>query len=184
MYRRFSHILLLLLTVITVCLTSCEKKELTPKKVLLLLSYDKDHIQYKEYLNEMTKTFEENGFAPDYRICYFDLEYNNRRVDYTLKPFMEKLNKERWKADIIITEGDRVVRKYAENNCDTLLPIGKSLPCIMGALHYPEYLQNKYGKQNNIVIWKESLCFRENIDLAVEISGKNCGRTSFYKSIL
>lgn len=174
MYRRIPHITLLLLTVITVCFTSCEQKEQTPKNVLLFLSYDEHHTQYEEYLEAMTQTFVENGYAPDYRICYFDLEYNNRRLDYTLKPFMENIKKEGWTPDIVITEGDRVVKKCIENNCDTIIIFDESLPCIMGALHYPEHLIDKYDKHANIVIWKERICFRENIDLAVELSGTNC----------
>jgi len=173
MCKRIQHIILLLLTATVVCFTSCSKQELKPKNVLLFFSYDKGHEQYQEYLDAMTNTFEANGYTPNYRICYFDLEYSNRRVDYTLKPFVKQLEKEGWKPDIVITEGDRVVRKLVENRCDTILYYGRDIPAIFGALHYPNHLGIDYKKHQNIVIWKEPFDFKKNIDIAVELSGIN-----------
>lgn len=152
--------------------TNREEKEVTKAKVLLFHSYDKEYLSYRQFNEVVQETFRKHGISADIRHAYLDLENpdaDTRRLHYMLQ---DSLRAKGWKPDVVLLEGDRAATDYlnwqAGGNIDEL----NTVPVIFGGIHHPEW--DKIRKHNNIVVISDPIDYCANINLAVEMTKKNC----------
>ena len=78
----------------------------------------------------------------------------------------------KWKPNIVLTEGDRAACDIIDWWESAPIPEFDSIPIVLGGLHHPkwEYIR----KHNNMVVINDPIDYCANINLASEMSGKNC----------
>ena len=141
-------------------------------KVLILHSYDKNHSGYREFNDRTLQTFRTNGINADIKHVYLDLENpanTTRKLHFDLKDSIIKTN---WYPDIVMTEGDRAACDLIEWRQFDDVKALDSVPVIFGGLHHPKW--DYIRKHKNIVVINDPIDYCANINLAAEMSGKNC----------
>lgn len=144
--------------------------------VIVVHSYDKTYPPYKEFNDNIHHTLLRNGIDPTIRHIYLDLE-NPKNADNTNIPaetyfnFCDSLKNSGWEADIFLAEGDRSAHFLLSIKDDKLDNKAKELPIVLGALHHPEW--DMIRKHKNMVAINDPIDYIANINLAVEMSGKN-----------
>jgi len=146
--------------------------EVRPAKVLVYHSYSKGHSGYRELNDKILQTFRSNGINADLRHIYLDLENpmtDTRALHYALRDSLEGSG---WIPDLVMTEGDRAACDLIDWRQTGNVYQLDSVPIIFGGLHHPkwEYIR----KHNNIVVINDPIDYCANINLAAEMSGKNC----------
>ncbi len=154
------------------CTSQYDSDDVKKAKVLIFHSYDKGHSGYREFNDQMLQTFRIKGINADIKHVYLDLE--NPATDTRTLHFMvrDSIQEHNWYPDIVMTEGDRAAcdliewRKFGDSqDLDTL-------PVIFGGLHHPKW--DYIRKHNNIVVINDPIDYCANINLAAEMSDKNC----------
>ncbi|MBR1666828.1 MAG: HAMP domain-containing histidine kinase [Bacteroidaceae bacterium] len=141
-------------------------------KVLVYYSYEKDYPAYQGLNDKILQTFRNNGINADIQYVYLDLENPSRTTDKIHHEKRKEMEKIGWKPDVIITEGDRAAHDYIQwREKGNFLDLD-SVPVVFGGLHHPEW--EYIRKHNNIVVINDPIDYCANINLAVELSGKNC----------
>lgn len=180
-FFRLSKIVECLLLIITLglgvlipssCTTRYGEDEVKQANVLILHSYEKGHDGYREFNDKMLQVFRSNGVNADIKHVYLDLEnpmQSTRAVHFAVKDSLEKL---KWFPDIVMTEGDRAACDLIDWRKKGDIAALDTIPIIFGGLHHPkwEYIR----KHNNIVVINDPIDYCTNINLASEMSGKNC----------
>ena len=173
MKRLVNHIILMLITVFTLgCLSSCQSSNRASqrKNVLILLSYDNQHSQYADFVEEMERTIEYSGYSTDCKVVYLNLEYAPDDVYNLLQQVSDSLGKIGWKPNAIVTENDRAARILLSNRCAALFDVTQ-VPIVLGSIHFPKAINLK--GRDNICMWKSPIDYVENIQLACKLSNSN-----------
>ena len=144
----------------------------TSAKILVYHSYSKGQSGYREFNDKILQTFRSNGVNADIRHVYLNLENpmtDTRALHYAVKDSIDKWH---WCPDIVMTEGDRAACDLIEWRQIGNMELLDSLPIIFGGLHHPKW--DYIRKHNNIVVINDPIDYCANINLAAEMSGKNC----------
>lgn len=179
-FFRLSRVLECLLLIVTLgiglllpssCSMKNERREKTAN-VLIYHSYDKSHEGYSEFNDKILQTFRSNGINADIHHVYLDLENpanKTRNIHIALEDSMKKIG---WVPDVVITEGDRAACDLIDWRESGMVTDADTIPIILGGLHHPkwEYIR----KHNNMVVINDPIDYCANINLASEMSGKNC----------
>ena len=179
-FFRLSRILGSLLLIITFGLgfilpTSCLSRYSREEKkanVLMYYSYDKNYPSYRGMNDKILQTFRNNGINADIRHVYLDLEnpaQETGTIHTELKKSMDKIG---WKPDVVITEGDRAAHDFIRWREMGNVPELETIPIVLGGLHHPEW--EYIRRHNNMVVINDPIDYCTNINLAVEMTGKNC----------
>ncbi|MBO4673825.1 MAG: HAMP domain-containing histidine kinase [Bacteroidaceae bacterium] len=179
-FFRLSRIVECLLLIITLGLgllipSSClsrQGKEEKKANVLVYYSYEKNYPGYKGFNEKLLQTFRSQGVNADIRAAYLDLENPNQETDFIHQELKDSLTKIGWTPDVIITEGDRAAHDFIQWREKRMAPELDTIPIVLGGLHHPEW--ESIRKYNNFVVINDPIDYCTNINLAVEMSGKNC----------
>ena len=153
------------------CSTRSDKKEETVK-VLIFHSYDKNYLGYRNFNDKLLQTFRSNGINVDIKHVYLDLENpanSTRKLHFSVK---DSIYMHGWIADIVMTEGDRAACDLIEWRQIGGIQKLDSIPIVFGGLHHPKW--DYIRKHKNIVVISDPIDYCTNINLASEMSGKNC----------
>jgi signal transduction histidine kinase len=153
------------------CTVRANQEEKTAK-VLIFHSYDKNHPGYREFNDKMLQTFRTNGINADIKHVYLDLENpmnTTRKLHFDVKDSIKKTN---WCPNIVMTEGDRAACDLIDWRQFGDVQALDSVPIIFGGLHHPKW--DYIRKHKNIVVINDPIDYCANINLAAEMSGKNC----------
>jgi len=153
------------------CTVRANQEEKTAK-VLIYHGYDKNHPGYREFNDKLLQTFRNNGINADIKHVYLDLENpanTTRKLHFDLKDSIVKTS---WFPDIVMTEGDRAACDLIDWRQFNDVQALDSVPIIFGGLHHPKW--DYIRKHKNIVVINDPIDYCANINLAAEMSGKNC----------
>ena len=179
-FFRLSKIVQCLLLIVTMgvallssssCSSGSDRQEKTAK-VLIYHSYDKAYGGYRDFNDKILQTFRSDGINAEIKHVYLNLENpsnNTRRIHISME---DSLKAQKWIPDIVMTEGDRAACDLIAWREEGELVEYDTIPIIMGGLHHPkwEYIR----KHNNMVVINDPIDYCANINLAAEMSGKNC----------
>lgn len=178
-FFRLSRMVECLLLIVTLGMgwmmpSSCSRysKEEMRANVLIYHSYEKGYDGYREFNDKILQTFRSHGINADVKHVYLDLENpasETRHLHMALKDSMEISG---WKPDVVITEGDRAAYAWMSWQESEKILEFDSIPVILGALHHPQW--DYIRKHNNMVVINDPIDYCTNINLASEMSGKNC----------
>ena len=155
--------------------SSCSMKSNEQEKtarVLLFHAYDKNYSGYREFNDKILQTFRSNGINVDIKHVYLDLENpsnTTRKLHFDVRDSIIETN---WIPDIVMTEGDRAACDLIEWRQFANVQELDSIPVIFGGLHHPKW--DYIRKHKNIVVINDPIDYCANINLASEMSGKNC----------
>ena len=76
-----------------------------------------------------------------------------------------------WTPDVILIEGDRTAIDFLEHLKSGSLPGLEGVPVVFGGIHHPEWEMVRQYK--NMVVINDPIDYCANINLAVEMTGKN-----------
>lgn len=173
---KFVQCLLLLLMVAagTVLPSSCQShaKENKRAKVLVFHSYDQGFISYRGFNDQLLETFREKGVNAELRHVYLDLKNPATDTERMHLAFQDSLKNKGWTPDIVMVEGDRAASDFLQWQAKGMIGELDSVPVIFGGIHHPDW--ELIRKRNNIVVISDPIDYCANINLAVEMSGKNC----------
>ena len=141
-------------------------------KVLVMHSYDRHYQPYQGFNEKIFQTFRDNGVNAEVRHLYMDLEDPADTSYNVLNDMRDSLKRADWKPEIVLVEGDRAAHKLL-----TWIEYGQyegwdTIPYVFGGMHHPEW--EYIRKHNNMVIISDPIDYCTNINLAVEMSKKNC----------
>jgi len=180
-YFRLMRVVQCLLLVLTLgwgalASTSCSKapKQALDRKarVLVFHSYEKELPAYRGFNENLLKGFRNNGIDVDVRHLYLALEDPAGETYKKHLELRDSLMKEGWIPDVMMTEGDRAAHDFIAWQDLGMLDDLDSVPVIFGGLHHPEW--DKIRRHKNIVVINDPIDYCTNINLAVEMTGKNC----------
>ena len=153
------------------CTTKSDREE-GSAKVLIFHSYDKNYGGYRNFNDKILQTFRNHGINADIRHVYLDLENpanTTRALHFAVKDSIRMRN---WIPDVVMTEGDRAACDLIEwRQIDDIQELD-TVPVIFGGLHHPKW--DYIRKHKNIVVINDPIDYCANINLAAEMSGKNC----------
>ena len=155
------------------CVLSCGRHEPVRKNVLVLHTYDQNFVPYADFGENMRKRFLKAGVdANIVEICLNSEEYNHIGVDEVKKKFTGGLDSIGFVPDIIMTDEDRSIDPFFVDHDG----FGKyfdidNTPIIAAGVHFPEW--HDYRSMPNLAIIKDPVAYTENIDMALEMTGKN-----------
>ena len=156
--------------------TSCVRhntEDMVNAKVLVIHSGAEDGKNYPNFNEIISQTFWRKGVKAEIEHAYLDVENTPEGLfsDVPLQNSTQKRQK-RWKPDIILTEDDDAALTYLHYQETGTFPDLDTIPVVMAGLHHPEWtLIRKY---NNAVVIGDPIDYCANINLAVEMSKKNC----------
>lgn len=151
---------------------SHSKSEQKHAKVLVLHSYEKEFISYRSFNDYMVETFTSNGINVDMRHVYLDLVNPAETTDEKHLEIQDSLKNAGWTPDVILTEGDRASADYLQWQEQGMSKELSRVPVVFGGVHHPEW--ERIRRYNNIVVISDPIDYCANINLAIELSGKNC----------
>ena len=141
-------------------------------KVLVLHSYEGNNPLYRTFNDHILQTFRRDGVNANIKHLYLDLENPNEDTEGKYLAFTDSMSKIGWKPNVILIEGDRASSDFLQwKHLGTDLAMD-SVPVVMGGVHHPEW--EHIRKYNNIVVISDPIDYCTNINLAVELTGKNC----------
>lgn len=148
------------------------RKTTKTAKVLLIHSYRKENAAYRAFDDDIYQEFRKKGIHADIKSMFLNKENPLEDTSGAYIAFMDSMAKKGWMPDVVLTEGDRAAHDLLEWRINGIANHLDSVPIVMGALHHPEWaLMRKY---KNIVSIGDPTDYCTNINLAVEMSGKNC----------
>lgn len=179
-FFRLTRVIECLLLIITLGLgliipSSCLSRQGGESKkanVLIYYSYEKNFPGYNGLNDRILQKFRNQGINADIRTVYLDLENPNQQTDEIHQELLDSLTKINWTPNIILTEGDRAAHDFIQWREKQMIPNVDTIPVVMGGLHHPEW--EVIRKYNNIVVLNDPIDYCANINLAVEMTGKNC----------
>ncbi len=179
-FFRLTRILECMLLIITLGFgllvpTSCLSRQGHEEKkanVLVYYSYEKNYPGYKGFNEKLLQMFRNQGINADIRAAYLDLENPAHVTDEVHQHLKDSLTKIGWTPDVIITEGDRAAHDFIQWRERRMAPELDTIPIVLGGLHHPEW--ESIRKYNNMVVINDPIDYCTNINLAVEMTGKNC----------
>ena len=148
--------------------TSNEQKA----RVLIFHSYEQGYPAYREFNEKILRTFQDQGIDVDIKHVYLDLE--NPDEDTSVKHLMlrDSLAKLEWKPDVVMTEGDRATHDFIMLQEEEVMSELDSVPAVLAGVHHPEW--ELIRKHQNLVVIGDPIDYCTNINLAVDMSGRNC----------
>lgn len=154
-------------------LFSKNKDEVKEKvvRVLVVHCYDAEYYAYKDFNKVLKETMEKDSIRVDMRNVYLSLIFPSQTGKEILEEARREMDRDKWRPDIIITEGDKSMTSLIDNGNDSILYEMKTVPTIVGALHHPDW--EKLRNRNNFVVYTDPIDYCTNIDLAQEFSGIN-----------
>lgn len=141
-------------------------------KVLVIHSYRRENAVYREFDDDIYQEFRKQGIHADIKTMFLNKENPLQDTSEDCIAFQDSMAKIGWAPEVVLTEGDRAAHDLLEWREKGLAPLLDSIPIILGALHHPEWTVIR--RYQNIVMIGDPIDYRTNINLAVEMSGKNC----------
>lgn len=175
-YIRMPKYLQAILLLLCFCcgLASCSKykSELTDKRnVLVIHGYRQGHPAYKAFDEKIASTLRQQNINADIRNIYLRLDDPASNGKDAIQKMADSLNRKGWKADIILTEGDRTAYDIAKNKLSQFFPYFDDIPIVFGALHHPNW--NFLRQHKKTVVFYDPIDYAANINLAVELTKVN-----------
>ena len=175
--NRYVQMLVLLITlgcgmlIPTSCINRSNGEE-RKSKVLVLHGYEKGYSSYIGFNEKIVQTFRDNGVTADVKHLYLDMVNPEDSTADQLDEMKDSLDHLGWTPEILLIEGDR-----ASHALLMWLETGKSqgwetIPYVFGGIHHPEW--EYIRRHNNMVVISDPIDYCTNINLAVEMSKKNC----------
>lgn len=179
-FFRLSQFVQCLLLVLTIGMgllfpSSCTPghfSEMKDAKVLVVHSYDKMYLPYRDFNDQLAQTFNKNDVSVSMRHLYLN---QDDPAEGTVDLFLEmkdSLARTGWAPDVILTEGDRATYQFLMWNEMGVLDSLENVLVVCGSLHHPDW--KLIRKHHNIVAIGDPIDYCANINLAVEMFGKNC----------
>lgn len=140
-------------------------------RVLVIHSYEKTLAAYRGFNETLRTAFRNNGMDVDVCHLYLALKDPTEETDDKFLALRDSLTKLGWHPDVMITEGDRAAHDFLAWKEAGIMAAWDSVPVVLGALHHPEW--NKIRKHKNLVVISDPIDYAANINLAVEMTGKN-----------
>ena len=141
-------------------------------KVLVFHSYERDYHPYRDFNDCMLETFTAKGINVDMRHVYLDLSNPAENTEEKHLAIQDSLKSNGWTPDVVLTEGDRAASDFLQWQERGMVKELSGVPIVFGGVHHPEW--EKIRRHNNIVVISDPIDYCTNINLAVEMSGKNC----------
>ena len=171
MVRKTRHIVFFVASMLLVLMqVACLSDSSRAKNVLVLLSYDRKQVQYKEFLRDIRSTLADEGYDVDLRPVCLSLDYSPERAVDILASAVEQLNKEGWEPDVIITEDERPAEILLNGDYGKLLGTSH-VPMIFAGVRFLGSID--VNGRNNICVWYAPIDYYQNIKLAAFLSGSN-----------
>jgi len=162
--------LAILFLIFTLAFSSCQKKE--PINVLVLHQYDTDLESYEDFNNSIRETLLERGYNADIRNFYMNLEDQAELECFEKeKEIADSLNKDKWKADIILAEGDRLLRNFAQEKNNSLLKWKYDVPFVWGGIIFPDW--NYFNTHQTVSIFTDRIDVATNALMAHDLLKSN-----------
>ena len=159
-----------ILLVVMIAMSSCQKKEQI--RVLVIHQYDADLASYTDFDNAIATTLAERGYEPDIKNFYMNLEDQQDTEQSTkLRMMRDSLFQAHWKADIILGEGDRLLKMWHDNSADLSKETYQRTPIVFGGILFPNW--DNLSIYNNVSIFTDRLDVAANAKMAHELLGKN-----------
>ncbi len=153
--------------------SSCTRNtELPPQNnVLVFHGYSNTFFSFSKFDECLQATLRRQGINADIKNVYMGLENPTNSSDKAIEAMLDSIHKIHWRPDIIIAEGDRAVNDIMKSNNKELIAFIDTLPIVFGGLHHPNW--NLLRERKNIVVFYDPIDYPANINLAVELTGKN-----------
>ena len=148
------------------------KGEQKPAKVLVFHGYEENYSAYKDFDDDMMETFISKGINADMHHVYLGLGNPVENTDEKYLAILDSIKNGGWIPDIVMTEGDRAAADFLQWQERGMGDELNRVPVVFGGVHHPEW--EKIRRYNNIVVISDPIDYCTNINLAVEMSGKNC----------
>ncbi|MBR2155139.1 MAG: HAMP domain-containing histidine kinase [Bacteroidaceae bacterium] len=165
---------LLLLLVCCCGLASCNKyKEAhtDPKNIIVIHGYSQDFLAYKAFDEKIASTLRQQNINADIRNIYLRLEDPASSGKGIVQKMADSLNRHGWKADLILSEGDRTAYDISKYKLSQFFPYIDDVPIVFGSLHHPNW--NFLREHKNTVVFYDPIDYATNINLAVQLTGVN-----------
>lgn len=173
---RFIQCLAILLTVALGLFMpiSCKKQDvqnLRDARVLVYHGYTEDYVSYVQFDDAILQEFVRNDINADVRNVYLAKENPNAQTSAIHQQMRDSLLDKGWTPDVILIEGDRTAIDFLEHLKSGSLPGLEGVPVVFGGIHHPEWEMVRQYK--NMVVINDPIDYCANINLAVEMTGKN-----------
>lgn len=139
--------------------------------VLVYHGYSKDLSSYTEFNDIIQESFSKNGVNANLFHVYLELGLPNQDTYLKHRELEDSLKSKGWLPDIILIEGDRTARDFLYWKREGMLAELDSVPVVFGGLHHPEW--DLIRTHPNMVVINDPIDYCTNINLAVEMTGKN-----------
>ena len=169
--RRLYLSILSTLTLLLAC--SCGRSDLEHRNVLVLHAYDSGFAAYQDFGKNVRELFLKAGIDADVQEIFLNsCDYNHIGLDETKAKFKSELDSLGWTPDIIFTDEDRSIDPLFvdHDGFDSYFDIDNT-PIVAAGVHFPQW--HDYASHANIAVISDPMAFTENIDLAVEMTGRN-----------
>ena len=153
--------------------TSCnpQRKVAPQKNILVIHGYSQKHSNYLAFDECIQSTLRAQNINANLKNVYLSLENPANTGEKIIRSMIDSINSIGWKPNIILAEGDRVIYDISHTRNHELLAYIDSLPVVFGGLHHPNW--NLLRGHKNIIVFYDPIDYPSNINLAVELSGKN-----------
>jgi signal transduction histidine kinase len=139
--------------------------------VLVYHGYSKDLSSYTEFNDVIQESFIKNGVSANLFHVNLELGLPNQDTYLKHRELEDSLKSKGWLPDIILIEGDRTARDFLYWKREGMLEELDSVPVVFGGLHHPEW--DLIRTHPNMVVINDPIDYCTNINLAVEMTGKN-----------
>ncbi|MBQ9641757.1 MAG: HAMP domain-containing histidine kinase [Bacteroidaceae bacterium] len=174
-FRIPRYIQMLLLILCTGWLTtSCTGRDaggFKKSNVLVIHGYSSDFPSYKTFDEKIASTLRRQNIDADIRNIYLQLENPLASGRENFLRVADSLKRIGWKADLILSEGDRTAYDISRYRLDDILPYAENTPIVFGSLHHPNW--NFLREHKNTVVFYDPIDYTTNINLATELTGIN-----------
>ena len=153
--------------------TSCNKEtEQAPQNnILVFHCYSKQFFNFIKFDECLQSTLRRQGINADIKNVYMGLENPMSNSEKVVQEMLDSIQRIGWRPDLIIAEGDRAVNDIMTSKNKKIIAYIDTLPIVFGGLHHPSW--NLLREHKNIVVFYDPIDYPANINLAVELTGKN-----------
>ena len=155
--------------------TSCLQRRHAPEvyaNVLVIHGGSKDFSGYKAFNEDLSQTFWKEGVATSIKHAYLNVDATSGKLSAVPLMNADSMRTMDWTPDIILADDDDAAHTYLTYQDMGVFGDLDSVPVVLGGLRHPEW--HLIRKYNHIVVISDPIDYCANINLAVEMTGKNC----------
>lgn len=153
------------------CTSRYENQE-RKARVLVYHGYEKQFPSYQGFNEKIVQTFRDHGVNAEVKHLYLDLENPEDSTGDKFSLLKDSLDDLEWSPDAVLVEGDRAAHALLMWMETGEAKGWDTIPYVFGGMHHPEW--EYIRKHNNMVVISDPIDYGANINLAVEMSKKNC----------